>query len=134
MRKTMLSDTQLLLKMDKSENVQMFLGGIKNTTLSEREKFIQKRIDKFDRGIIGMLTVVLKTTSEAIGFLNFDINESSNNAELSYIFDFDYWNRGYVLLIENGGSASDAMHIASEFVGSLKIERNAIPAVVLTFN
>jgi RimJ/RimL family protein N-acetyltransferase len=94
-RKTILSDTYLLIKMDKNEEVQKFLGGIKNATFSEREKFMQKKIDKFDQGIIGMLTVVLKTSSEPIGFLNFDINESYNNSELSYIFDFDYWHKGY---------------------------------------
>lgn len=38
-RKTMLSDTYLLIKMDKNEEVQKFLGGIKNATFSEREKF-----------------------------------------------------------------------------------------------
>jgi RimJ/RimL family protein N-acetyltransferase len=94
-RKTILSDTYLLIKMDKNEEVQKFLGGIKNATFSERKKFMQKKIYKFDQGIIGMLTVVLKASSEPIGFLNFDINESCNNAELSYIFDFDYWNKGY---------------------------------------
>lgn len=94
-RKTVLSDTHLLIKMDKNENVQKFLGGIKNESYSKREKFIQKKIDKFGQGIIGMLTVVLKTTREPIGFLNFDINELYNNAELSYIFDFDYWYKGY---------------------------------------
>ncbi|MEM7828534.1 MAG: D-sedoheptulose 7-phosphate isomerase [Candidatus Aenigmatarchaeota archaeon] len=37
-----------------------------------------------------------------------------------------------LLLFGNGGSASDAQHIASEFVNRFKIERNPLPAIALT--
>lgn len=37
-----------------------------------------------------------------------------------------------VLLAGNGGSASQAQHIAAEFVGRYKIERRALPAIALT--
>lgn len=94
-RKVTLSDAKLLVKMDQNENVQKFLGGIKATKISDRERFIQKKLDAFKNNVVGMLTVVVKSTSEPIGFLNFDIDEVCNNAELSYIFDFDYWNQGY---------------------------------------
>lgn len=38
---------------------------------------------------------------------------------------------GKVLLCGNGGSASDAMHIAGEFVGRFQRERKALPAIAL---
>jgi D-sedoheptulose 7-phosphate isomerase len=40
---------------------------------------------------------------------------------------------GYkLLLFGNGGSAADAQHIASEFVGRMTRERRALPAIALT--
>ena len=37
-----------------------------------------------------------------------------------------------VLLAGNGGSASQAQHIAAEFVGRYKMERKALPSIALT--
>ena len=37
-----------------------------------------------------------------------------------------------ILLFGNGGSASDAQHIAAELVGRYKSERNGLPAIALT--
>ncbi len=39
-----------------------------------------------------------------------------------------------VLLLGNGGSASDAQHIAAEWVGRYRRERAALPAIALTSN
>jgi len=39
---------------------------------------------------------------------------------------------GKILLVGNGGSASDAQHIAAELVGRYKVERNGLPAIALT--
>jgi len=39
-----------------------------------------------------------------------------------------------IVLFGNGGSATDAQHIATEFLGRFKIERNSIPAICLTDN
>ena len=41
---------------------------------------------------------------------------------------------GRVLLFGNGGSAADAQHIATEFVGRYLVERNALPAIALSTN
>ena len=41
---------------------------------------------------------------------------------------------GRVLLFGNGGSASDAQHIAGEWCGRLSRERPALPAIALTAN
>ncbi len=37
-----------------------------------------------------------------------------------------------ILLCGNGGSAADAQHIAAEFVGRFKVERNPLPAIALS--
>jgi len=37
-----------------------------------------------------------------------------------------------ILLCGNGGSAADAQHIAAEFVGRFKLDRQALPALALT--
>jgi len=39
-----------------------------------------------------------------------------------------------VILMGNGGSASDAQHIAAEFVGRFKKERGSLPALALNTN
>ena len=39
-----------------------------------------------------------------------------------------------VLIMGNGGSASDALHIAGEFVGRIEMERPTLPAIALTGN
>jgi len=39
-----------------------------------------------------------------------------------------------LILFGNGGSASDAQHIAAEFVGRYRAERRALPAIALTAN
>ena len=41
-------------------------------------------------------------------------------------------NNKKILIAGNGGSASQASHIAAEFVGRYKIERKALPALALT--
>ena len=45
-----------------------------------------------------------------------------------------YRNGGKVVLFGNGGSAADAQHIAGEFVGRFKLERQPLPAIALTTN
>tara|TARA_B100000029_G_scaffold514915_1_gene619600 strand:+ start:4424 stop:5005 length:582 start_codon:yes stop_codon:yes gene_type:complete len=39
-----------------------------------------------------------------------------------------------IILFGNGGSAADAQHIATEFLGRFKLERNSLPAICLTDN
>lgn len=41
---------------------------------------------------------------------------------------------GKVLLFGNGGSASDAAHVAAEFVGRFQRDRRALPAISLSSN
>jgi len=41
-------------------------------------------------------------------------------------------NNNKIILFGNGGSAADAQHIAAEFIGRFKIERDSYPAIALT--
>lgn len=41
-------------------------------------------------------------------------------------------NHKKIILFGNGGSAADAQHIAAEFIGKFKQERNSLPAISLT--
>lgn len=84
---TSINDIDLILKLDKQEKTQRYLGGIKNKTKEERISFLKKKeLNKI------AYTVCLDDIK--IGFI--ELKEKENNTgELSYIFDCDYWNRGF---------------------------------------
>ena len=91
---TSVDDIEMILKMDKQEDTQKYLGGIKNKTREERLKFLEKKNNKFKDGHAGSLTVYLKDGTP-IGFTGLSIDEDNNKAEISYIFDSDYIGKGY---------------------------------------
>ena len=93
LKKLSLDDVDMLLKMDKQEETQKYLGGIKNKTKDERIKFIEKKLEKMNNNSSCSLTVYLENTP--IGMIGLSINENDNNAEISYIFDQDYCGNGY---------------------------------------
>lgn len=94
-RETSIKDIDLILKMDKQEDTQRYLGGIKNQTKEERIAFLERKAEKFKNKIAGSLTVYLKESNIPIGFTGLSINENDKNAEISYIYDSDYTNKGY---------------------------------------
>ena len=93
LKKLSLNDVDLLLKTDKQEETQRYLGGIKNKTKEERIKFLEKKLKKIEEGMSCTLTVYLEEIP--IGLIGLSINENDNNAEISYIFDYDYCGNGY---------------------------------------
>ena len=93
-RNTIIDDVDLLLKMDKQENTQIYLGGIKNKSRDERISFLENKIKKYKDCNLGYLTVCLKDKTP-IGFIGLSVDSDKNNAELSYIFDYDYCCNGY---------------------------------------
>ena len=93
-RKISIEDLNMILKMDKQKNTQKYLGGIKNKTIEERINFIKKKLEKYDKGLAGQLTVCLKDGTP-IGLVGLSINEENNTGEIGYIFDYDYCNKGY---------------------------------------
>jgi ribosomal-protein-alanine N-acetyltransferase len=92
-RETSTKDIDMILKMDKQEVTQKYLGGVKNKTKEERISFLEKKSDKFKEGISSSLTVYLE--DKPIGFVELKINDDYNDAEISYIFDLDYCSKGY---------------------------------------
>lgn len=80
------NDIDLILKMDKQEDTQKFLGGIKNKSREERLLFLDKKKNNGNS-----LTVYLNETP--IGFVGVKIE--NNIGEISYIFDSDYIGNGY---------------------------------------
>ncbi len=94
LRPTSTLDVDMMLKMDKQEVTQKFLGGVKNKTREERIAFLEKKASKFKEGLAGSLTVCLKDETP-IGITGLSIDEDNNTGELGYLFDYDYTNKGY---------------------------------------
>ena len=86
LKQTSRDDVDLILKMDKQESTQKFLGGIKNKSRDERIEFLDR---KHNNG--NSLTVMLDNVS--IGFVGLKVTD--NIGEVSYIFDSDYTGNGY---------------------------------------
>lgn len=59
---------------------------------------------------------------------------SGDVAEAAAVVTAALKNGRKVLLCGNGGSASDAQHIAAELAGRLRLEREGLPAIALTVN
>jgi D-sedoheptulose 7-phosphate isomerase len=73
----------------------------------------------------------LKSCKQALAVLE------ANQETLKQIASLCIWtlqNKGKIILIGNGGSAADAQHLAAEFVGRFKIDRQALPALALSTN
>lgn len=86
LKQTNRDDIDLIIKMDKQEDTQLFLGGVKDKTREERIEFLDKK-NNSNRS----LTVWLDNVP--IGFVELII--LGNVAEVSYIFDSDYTGNGY---------------------------------------
>ena len=93
-RPTSLLDVDLVLKMDKQEVTQKYLGGIKQKSKEERIAFLEKKLMKYQKGLSGQLTVCWKDGTP-IGLVGLNIDEEKNTGEIGYIFDYDYCNKGY---------------------------------------
>jgi ferrous iron transport protein A len=90
----LVEDVNIIQKMDSQEVTQKFLGGIKNKTQEERILFLEKKLEKYGKGLAGQLTVCLKDGTP-IGLIELNIDEKNNTGVVSYIFDYDYCNNGY---------------------------------------
>lgn len=86
LKQTSRDDIELILKMDKQEDTQLFLGGIKDKTREERLFFLDKKNKNKNS-----LTIMIDNIP--IGFVELTI--LGNVAEISYIFDSDYTGNGY---------------------------------------
>ncbi len=78
---------------------------------------------------------IQKEADELIAALNYvKENLAGQTEELAGQIVRAFKNGNQVILMGNGGSASDAQHIAAEFVGRFKKERKSFPALALNTN
>lgn len=77
--------------------------------------------------------LVIKDLEEGIEVKKSIIGEMVGDvAKISEAVVDCYQGGGKVVLFGNGGSASDAQHIAAEFVGRFELERRPLPAIAFT--
>lgn len=93
---------------DKNTSVENLIPDTQNDLI---ENSIREHIELFE--------IILKQ----------DVSNINDCAELIYK---TLKNGNKILICGNGGSASDAQHIAAEFVGRFEAERQALPAISLT--
>ena len=76
---------------------------------------------------------IIKIFKESISVKEKFINENLDTVvEVSELIADSFNKGGKLILFGNGGSASDASHIAAEFINRFKKERPALPAIALT--
>jgi D-sedoheptulose 7-phosphate isomerase len=80
-----------------------------------------------------MKNKILKAFEESISVKQEFIRENIDKiAEVSTLLSETFNKGNKLILFGNGGSATDASHIAGEFVNRLKRERPGLPAIALT--
>ncbi len=82
-----------------------------------------------------MIEYITQSIKNSISLKEQLLNSSSDLETISQVgaaIAASFSKGGKVLLCGNGGSASDAQHIAAEFVGRFVAARRALPAVALT--
>ena len=84
--------------------------------MTNRDSDIQKRLEKTSGVILGLASIIP------------DINKVIEIISKCLI------SGNKVILFGNGGSASDAEHIAAELVGKFNFNRSSLPALALTTN
>ena len=80
-----------------------------------------------------MDNLILKTINEhKKAIKNFENNSISIVKEITQMIIDCLSRSGTVYLCGNGGSAADCQHIAGEFVGRFRAERNPLPAIAFS--
>jgi len=75
---------------------------------------------------------ILKAFKESISVKERFVNENLDTlSEVSHLLADSFNNGGKLILFGNGGSSTDASHIAAEFIGRFKKERPPLPAIAL---
>jgi D-sedoheptulose 7-phosphate isomerase len=79
-------------------------------------------------------TTIQKQLEEAISLKKYLQNNTEILETIAGILTTAFKRSHKVVLFGNGGSASDAQHIAAELVGKYYLERSPLPAISLTGN
>ena len=81
-----------------------------------RQKQIERKLDLSSKTIMS-LSILLPELEKSIDVITKCLKQKNK-----------------VILFGNGGSAADAQHIAAEFIGRFRFNRNSLPALALTSN
>ncbi len=93
-RKFTPDDVKPFFEMMISAEVVKYLSGSINS-IEKAEKFLKKQIDKYSIGNGSSFAVVLKESGELIGNIVLNIDKENYSAEISYVINDKYWNKGY---------------------------------------
>lgn len=90
------NDAQEVHNYASDEDVSRFIGWRLMKELKETRDYIEEMIRREAAGTHLYASIVLKSTNKIIGtamIFNFDSN--ANHAEIGYVFDKDFWGKGY---------------------------------------
>lgn len=94
---------------------------------------IAAKMDREEKQIANNASSVETSLNEHLSVFQDVLSSSQDTIKECADLLLDTFNNGNkVLLCGNGGSAADAQHIATEFVGRYETERRALPAIALT--
>ncbi|MDF2802715.1 MAG: acetyltransferase, ribosomal protein N-acetylase [Anaerocolumna sp.] len=78
------------------EEVSRFIGWNVMKTTEETIEFIKEMIKRENEGTYFYASVVLKSSGKVIGtVMLFNIDKEARHAEVGYVFDKNYWGKGY---------------------------------------
>lgn len=76
--------------------VSRYIGWNLMITLDQTREFIEDMIKREAQGSYLYASVTLKSTGKVIGtVMLFNIDKEANHAEVGYVFDKNYWGKGY---------------------------------------
>lgn len=105
---------------DKSNNNKIN----ENTKINDNRTFYEKLVHISLEYVLKCKDNITKFEKKCLYELN----------EIAHLLANCLKNSNKILICGNGGSASDALHIAAELVGRFKIERKALPCIALNEN
>jgi ribosomal-protein-alanine N-acetyltransferase len=99
-------DAEKVHKYASDKDVKRFIGWRLMLALKETCEYIEEMLRRENAGTHLYASIVLKETEEIIGTaMIFNFDKEANKAEVGYVFDKDYWGKGYgaenVALITN---------------------------------
>lgn len=95
LRKITLNDKESLFKCFSNPLVTKYLFIGLNKTIEDTEKLLKFILDSYENNKPTQWGITLKGSDELIGLCGFsNIDEKNKKAEIGYILNFEYWNKG----------------------------------------
>ncbi len=89
------SDWNDFFQLMSDEKTMNFLGRV--ITKDEAKGYVINQSNISYENYSGCYAVVLKSENKVIGQFGLDINEKHSKASISYLFNSNYWNKGYAI-------------------------------------